>query len=73
VKVDFYALRKNGLQQHEPDLERELTRTEAVARAKCGDVVLVKIWLRTDDSTGLVDLDQVEAAVTAAVTPLGLR
>jgi hypothetical protein len=69
VQIDFYGVRTNGLAKPEPDLERELVRTDAVARGKCGDVVLMKIWLRT---TGVADLERVEAAIAAAIAPLGV-
>jgi hypothetical protein len=69
MKVDFYKLRgEQG--RFEPDLEHELPRVEAVARAKCGETVLLKIWLRTD---GVARLDEIEAAIAGAVQPLGIK
>lgn len=68
MKVDYYGLRP-GIRA-EPDLEHELIREDALTRAKCGQTVLVKLWLRTD---GPADLAKLEEAIRLAVAPLGLR
>lgn len=78
MKIDFYGLRErvSGLtcvrcinHHHEPDLEHELPREVAVTKAKIGDVVLVKIWLRTD---GVAQLEELDAKLAEALAPLGL-
>jgi hypothetical protein len=71
VKVDYYGVKNDGA-AWEPDLERDLVRADAVARAKIGDVVLVKVWLRSERGRP-ADLERVEAAIAEAVKPLGLK
>jgi len=68
MKIDFYGLRQRGVLQ-EPDLEHELPAADAIARAKCAQPVLVKIWLRT---SGRADLDGLEQRIRDAVAPAGL-
>lgn len=69
MQIDFYALR-GDLGRLAPDLEHELVREDALARARAGQVVLIKVWFRTD---GVAQLDQLEAALRAALAPLGVR
>jgi len=78
MKIDFYPLRQragaSGLTfapaALEPDLEHELPQGEAIARAKSGEVVLVKVWLRTSGGT---DLEGLHDKLAAALAPLGLK
>ena len=70
MKIDFYQLRKNGAQRSEPDLEHELVREDAMTRARGGETVLVKVWLRTE---GPARLEELEEKLAAALAPLGLR
>lgn len=68
MKIDFYGLRQRGVLS-EPDLDHELPAADAIARAKCGQPVLVKVWLRT---AGGADLDALEQRLKDALAPLGL-
>ncbi len=69
MKVDFYRLRgEQGTLQ--PDLEHELSGADAIKRAQAGEIVLVKVWLRTD---GEVDLALLEARLADLLKPMGLK
>lgn len=68
MKIDYYGLRGEPWRP-DVDLEHELATAEAIARAKSGRRVIVKLWLLTD---GQADLERLEAVVRAAVAPLGL-
>jgi hypothetical protein len=71
MKIDFFPLKRGAVNQvTDVDLEHELPRLEASARAKTGDVIVVKLWLRT---TGPANLEQLEAQIAAAVAPLGVK
>ena len=69
MKIDFYRL-VGCRGQYAPDLEHELPTTDAVLAARVGQVVLVKVWLRTD---GAVELEGLEARLAQALAPLGLK
>jgi hypothetical protein len=69
MKLDFYGLNgQRGLL--EPDIEHDLPREEAARRIQAGQLVLVKLWLRTN---GAVDLQDLEARLAAVLAPLGLK
>jgi hypothetical protein len=68
MKIDFYPL-KGESWRREPDVEHELPAADAIARARCGQTVLVKIWLRTD---GVANLEDLEQRVKDALAPVGL-
>lgn len=70
VKLDFYGLRVGADSRCEPDLEHELPTEEAVAQAKDGVPVLIKIWLRTEGPT---DLEGIEQRLAAVLAPLGVK
>lgn len=68
MKIDFYPL-KGEAWRREADLEHELPAADAIARAKCGQTVLVKVWLRT---SGPADLEDLEQRLKDALAPAGL-
>lgn len=82
MKIDFYGLRarietlRPGISflVPEPDVEHELPAAEAIERARRGETVLVKLWLRTSSDGGrpAVDLARLEARLAEALKPLGL-
>lgn len=69
MKVDFYPTH-DVAGRPEPDLEHELPAAEARARARRGETVLVKVWLRTN---GAADLERLEERLGDLLAPLGLK
>lgn len=69
MKIDFYAV-KGRPGRVEPDLDHELPAGDAINRAKAGEPVLIKLWLRTE---GQPDLQDLERRLAEALAPLGLR
>ncbi len=69
MQIDYYGVEhRDGRLQ--PDMEHELSREEAHKRARTGQPVVTKIFVRTD---GAVDLADLERRLQAALGPMGLK